>query len=272
VLLRGRHSERPGSVPDARPCATPRPTHPTSSRSRTPSPNSRHCCARPPSGPSLPCGMPSDPSWRPSRPAKATTTLAIQAMMQPERTLLAGRTEWRRPARRPLLAAPVRARDHDPVIDGATGKRGVAPLSLLPWLARRDDHAEIGVASRGRGLPLGVLSHPPGARADEASSPRSPVESTVNNALLGERARAWRHAAGHRRGFAAEKPATKAAASSSLPGRESCISRRRRSRPSWSDVARCPRAVPAASATKRGSASTACLHCASFVVTLRRVP
>jgi hypothetical protein len=41
----------------ARDCSICRPTAPTSTRSRTPSPSSRHCCARPPSAALRPYGI-----------------------------------------------------------------------------------------------------------------------------------------------------------------------------------------------------------------------
>ena len=60
------------------------PTVPTSIRSRSPSPNSRPSCARPPSEPSRACGPGSENAFPPSAQTNAKTTSPPQAMMQRE--------------------------------------------------------------------------------------------------------------------------------------------------------------------------------------------
>ena len=65
-----------------------RPTHPTSTRSRWPSPSSRRCSARRQSAPSTASGTPSVASSKPSNHRNAETTSQPQDMIQPDRILL----------------------------------------------------------------------------------------------------------------------------------------------------------------------------------------
>ena len=66
----------------------PRPTHPTSTRSRTPSPSSRRSCARQRHAPSTASGTPSAVPCRASRRKTAPATSLPQAMSQNDRILL----------------------------------------------------------------------------------------------------------------------------------------------------------------------------------------